>query len=288
MNKIAVILLNYNSSNDCRHCVESLKKQKDVELEIIIVDNASHEGDRSAVEELCKEQDCTFIVAEENRGYNAGNNIGLRYAADKGYDFALIANPDMLFPQSDYVSTLLETIRKDDEIVVCGSDVVELDGKHLSPMKREGGWEECFVWVKYLFKKAPAIREDLDSFTESHYCSKLCGCCFMLRMDFIRSIHFFDEGVFLFGEEAILSRQVERSGKKMFYTSEIQALHAHVLSKKGSLVNRLKAWKKSRLYFIDHYSDDGTLGRFVCKLSMNLYFSLLIFKNKIKNLKNTK
>ena len=27
MNKIAVILLNYNSSNDCRHCVESLKKQ---------------------------------------------------------------------------------------------------------------------------------------------------------------------------------------------------------------------------------------------------------------------
>lgn len=26
-------------------------------------------------------------------------NIGLRYAANKGYEYALIANPDMEFPQ---------------------------------------------------------------------------------------------------------------------------------------------------------------------------------------------
>ena len=96
--KVPVILLNYNSSADCCKCVADLKRQEDVELEIIIVDNCSRKEDASAVEQLAAEQGCTFIAAKENRGYNAGNNIGLRYAANKGYKYALIANPDMEFP----------------------------------------------------------------------------------------------------------------------------------------------------------------------------------------------
>lgn len=39
--KVAVIVLNYNSSADCRKCVADLKRQEGVELEIIIVDNCS-------------------------------------------------------------------------------------------------------------------------------------------------------------------------------------------------------------------------------------------------------
>ena len=41
MMKVPVILLNYNSSADCRKCVADLKRQEGVELEIIIVDNCS-------------------------------------------------------------------------------------------------------------------------------------------------------------------------------------------------------------------------------------------------------
>ena len=82
--KVAVIILNYNSSADCCKCVTDLKQQEGVELEIIIVDNCSRKEDALAVEKLAAEQGCTFIAAKENRGYNAGNNIGLRYAANKG------------------------------------------------------------------------------------------------------------------------------------------------------------------------------------------------------------
>ena len=78
--KVAVIVLNYNSSADCCKCVADLKRQEGVELEIIIVDNCSRKEDASAVEQLAAEQGCTFIAAAENRGYNAGNNIGLRYS----------------------------------------------------------------------------------------------------------------------------------------------------------------------------------------------------------------
>ena len=105
--KIATIILNYNSSADCRKCIGFLKAQQGVELEIVVVDNCSRDDERKAVETLCKEQGCTFIANNENKGYNAGNNVGLRYAAEKGYEYALIANPDMEFPQTDYQSNLL-------------------------------------------------------------------------------------------------------------------------------------------------------------------------------------
>ena len=80
--KVAVIVLNYNSSDDCRKCVADLKRQDGAELEIIIVDNCSRKEDASAVEQLAAEQGCTFIAAAENRGYNAGNNFGLRYTIE--------------------------------------------------------------------------------------------------------------------------------------------------------------------------------------------------------------
>ena len=80
--KVPVILLNYNSCADCCKCVTDLKQQEGVELEIIIVDNCSRTEDALAVEKLAAEQGCTFIAAAENRGYNAGNNIGLRYTIE--------------------------------------------------------------------------------------------------------------------------------------------------------------------------------------------------------------
>lgn len=50
--KVAVIVLNYNSSADCRKCVTDLKRQEGVELEIIIVDNCSRKEKVLAVKIL--------------------------------------------------------------------------------------------------------------------------------------------------------------------------------------------------------------------------------------------
>lgn len=140
--KIAVIILNYNSSSDCKNCISFLEKQEDVDLEIVIVDNASKPEDQEELrklEELWKDEkvstlnpskgdfwndgefwenrgktgtikNLTLIEAKENRGYNAGNNIGLRYAAEKGYQWALIANPDMEFPDPFYLKKLLKFV----------------------------------------------------------------------------------------------------------------------------------------------------------------------------------
>lgn len=284
-NKIAIIILNYNSSADCRKCIGYLKAQQSVELEIVVVDNRSREDDRKAVETLCKEQGCTFIANNENRGYNAGNNVGLRYATEKGYEFALIANPDMEFPQTDYLATLLAKMEKDEDIVVCGSDIVTPEGIHQSPMGKEGNWRGSFKWIKEIFgnkNKENDAYKFIDNYKESHYCHKVSGCCFMIRISFLKEINFFDEKVFLYCEEAILSRQVEMNSKKMYYLATAQAVHRHVKNEKGDPIKRFKIWGKSRCYFIDRYSNDHWFGKQIAKLSMRLYVATFTLYNKLK------
>ena len=282
--KIAVIILNYNSSADCRKCIGYLKAQQGVETEIIVIDNCSRNDEHEAVETLCKEQGCTFIANSENKGYNAGNNVGLRYAAEKGYEYALIANPDMEFPQKNYLATLIEAMRANEDVVVCGSDIIGADGIHQSPMGKEGNWRGSFGWIKEIFgkKKKSDAYDFIDNYKESHYCHKVSGCCYMIRMSFLKSINFFDEKVFLYCEEAILSRQVEIAGKHMYYLATAQAIHRHVKSEKGDPVKRFKTWGKSRCYFIDHYSKDHWFGKQVAKLSMKLYVATFTLYNKIK------
>ena len=285
IDKIATIILNYNSSADCHKCISYLKAQQGVEQEIVVVDNCSREDDRKAVETLCKEQSCTFIANNENKGYNAGNNVGLRYAAEKGYEYALITNPDMEFPQTNYLSNLLVQMQSDDDIVVCGSDIVGADGIHQSPMYEDGNWRGSFGWVKDIFgnkNKNNDAYKFIDNYKESHYCHKVSGCCFMIRIPFLKEIGFFDENVFLYCEEAILSRQVEIAGKRMYYLAMAQAVHRHVKSEKGDPVKRFKAWGKSRCYFIDRYSKDHWLGKQIAKLSMRLYVLVFTLYNKIK------
>ena len=282
--KIAVVILNYNSSADCRKCIGYLKAQQGIEQEIVVVDNCSRNDEREAVEALCREQDCTFIANNENRGYNAGNNVGLRYAAEKGYEFALIANPDMEFPQTNYLATLLAQMQSDDEIVVCGSDIVGADGIHQSPMGKDGNWRGSFGWIKDIFgkKKKSDAYDFIDSYKKSHYCHKVSGCCFMARTSFLQDIKFFDEKVFLYCEEAILSRQVEMSGKRMYYLATAQAVHRHVKSEKGDPAKRFKAWGKSRCYFIDRYSNDHWFVKQIAKLSIKMYVTTFIIYNKLR------
>ena len=283
--KTAIIILNYNSSADCRKCIGYLKKQQGVEQEIVVVDNSSRDDDRKAVETLCKEQGCTFIANNENRGYNAGNNVGLRYAVGKGHEFAMIANPDMEFTQTDYLATLLAKMQEDDDIVVCGSDIVTPEGVHQNPKKRgTDNLRGYFSWITDIFKRNKKRNDNpewIEDPTISKYCRCLNGCCFLIRMDFIKEVGFFDENTFLYGEEPILGSQVEEACKKMYYTADTFAVHAHLKSKEGSSSFCNKHWKHSRLYYVKRYSKLPLIKKQLALMSIGVYFTSLKLKHYV-------
>ncbi|WP_270738363.1 glycosyltransferase family 2 protein [Coprobacter fastidiosus] len=270
--KIPIIILNYNSEEDCRKCVSFLKKQQGVETEIILVDNCSRAENLETLRTLAAEQQCTLLENKENLGYNAGNNIGLRYASEKGYKYALISNPDMEFPQEDYVASVVNKMEENEEIVVCGSDIIDVDDHHQNPMFKDKFFHDVNSIIKVLFKRKGSDTDgNVDNYKDNHYCAKVSGCCFLLRMDFVKEIGFFDDNVFLYCEEAILSRQVEIAGKKMYYIADSQAVHAHISSTKGNPVKRFENWESARMYFIDRYSGYNVIKKMTAKFLVRLY-----------------
>lgn len=278
INKVAVIILNYNSSDDCQKCVSFLKQQEGVELELILVDNCSPDSDK--IEALCREQGCTFIASPENRGYNAGNNIGLRYAAEKGYKYALIANPDMEFPQVDYVKKLVEAMRIDPRIVLVGTDIVTPSGKHQNPMREMTYYEELF-WPITMLHYRKSGEWFLEDYTRSGFCQKLSGCCFLISLSFVNQIDYFDDNTFLYSEEPILAKQVQNSGNKMYYLANVQAVHNHIKSKKGNPYRRMNILHTSRLYYLEKYSGYSKWMLYLLRGSKNIEIFLLKFYFKL-------
>lgn len=279
---IPVILLNYNSTPDCRKCVSFLKRQEGIELEIIIVDNAS--SDAAEAQKLCQEQGLTFIQADENRGYNAGNNIGLRYAASKGYKYALIANPDMEFPDPHYVKCLVNELESHPEAVAVGSDIVTPEGIHQNPMLGDGGWTSSFGWIKSIIRprRKGEAYDFIGNYAMTAECAKLSGCSLMVRMNFIESIGYFDEYPFLYCEEAILAKQVASTGRHMRYVADTTAIHRHIASAKGDPRLRFRHWQRSRLYFIRRYSGYPWYGKILSAISWWTYFTLIVMAFSFK------
>lgn len=276
--KIPIIILNYNSSIDCRKCVKFLKRQEGVELEIVIVDNCSpREGEQESIKSLCEEQGCTFLAASKNRGYNAGNNIGLHYATEKGYKYALIANPDMEFPQTNYVARMVNVMEEKPEVAACGSNILNVSGERQNPWAFSSMWEE-FPIIVHIAKLLGKGRTPLPP--KNCYCDILHGCCLMINLPNISQYGFFDENIFLFCEEAILGKQIKIHGKKMYYLHDATAIHAHVESAKGSVIKRYELFWRSRRYYLKNYSGYNKLSIVFITIFQNIYVygKILYFK----------
>lgn len=281
--KVAVIVLNYNSSSDCAKCIGYLLKQEEVELDIIVVDNCSSVEDRTNLESILsnftiEEKGChviTYISNNVNKGYNAGNNIGLRYADEQGYQYALVANPDMEFPLKDYVSDMVCIIDKMPDVVVLGSDIINNEGLHQNPQRETSYYEEFFWPIQLIKSRNNKLWNTLDH-TRSCFCDKVSGCCIILRMSFVHSINYFDENVFLYSEESILGKQVCKSGFKMFYVNSLYAIHRHNEQKKGDVKPRMKALFKSRWYYLKTYSGYSQLALSLLKLSKQIQKFLFV------------
>lgn len=293
---IVSIVLNYNSDADVIALVPQLFAQQGVEHNVIIVDNASSAdcvgrlmrwvqafyadavvGSTQEVialvhNDLSAERlggKLYFVLNEENRGYSAGNNIGVRIADMMGASGVLIANPDMRIANPEYIVGLKKELLSNDENYVVASRIVGLDDKDQNPLREATFWEELF-WPRFylskIFKTPISYILPIDNIAPINV-PKVSGCCLMLRMSFLNKINYLDERVFLYCEEPILSAQVKMLGGNILYVPSLSAVHAHVKSEKANVSSRVLLSIKSRLYYLKRYSCYGVVKLSLLKFS---------------------
>lgn len=89
MPTLSVVIVNYNTRDLLRDCLQSLQSQDDIDMEIIVVDNASSDGSATMVS--ADFPDVKLWAMNRNTWYCGGNNIGIRAATG---DYVLLLNPD--------------------------------------------------------------------------------------------------------------------------------------------------------------------------------------------------
>ena len=300
---VAAVVLNYNTEKDLQVCAELLSKQVGVTLSIILVDNASRPSSLAAIKlwlaDWCSEAVCGstadvsswvrrhpdlasesgrvyLIENHENLGYSAGNNIGLCLADKLQADVALIVNPDMRIEAPSYLHALALQLLAEPQNIIAASRILNLDGTEQHIMRDINFWEELF-WLQWILPrvfnfKSYSLICPVDRPSVVH---RVSGCCFLIRMDFLRLTNYLDENVFLYCEEPILSAKVRAVGGKIIHVPSISAIHAHVSSEKSNKVKRTLLFIKSRRYYLKTYSGFNRLQLLLLSFS---YFIFSVFQ----------
>lgn len=68
------------------------------------------------------------MKSNTNAGYAAGNNIGMRYAYNKGYKYAWILNNDIIIDDVQIITKIIDVFEKDSSVAVVNPDIYAPDG----------------------------------------------------------------------------------------------------------------------------------------------------------------
>lgn len=88
---VSVIIVNYNTKEMTQNCIDSIfQNTKDIEFEVILVDNASTDGSKEFFEQ---DNRIKYIYSKENLGFGRANNLGYKEASGK---YLFLLNSDTL------------------------------------------------------------------------------------------------------------------------------------------------------------------------------------------------
>ncbi len=243
MKKVAVIILTWNSHPYLPALFDSVFKQSyssDL-YDVIVVDNASSDDTISWIKEHYPQ---TIILAnQDNLGYAAGNNIGLKYALEKGYEYLVLLNHDMKVA-SDWLSELVRVADGNLFAGIIQSKILFMQEEYRvnsvgNPLHPLG-----FSWSGGYKKLSSDFRLNKPITLAS-------GACLLIKRLVLETIGYFDEVMYLYSEDVDFSWRARLAGFDIWLAAESKVFHDH----KFSLGGKKFFWSERNrlLNYFSHY-----------------------------------
>lgn len=164
---VSVVIPTWNGADLLLDALASLETQRFRDFEVIVVDNGSTDGTEARVEE--RHPGTRFVRFEENRGFAAAVNAGIRAAggevivlmnndteADPGWLEALVAALDA-YP--DVGSCASKMLRHDDRTRIdAAGDKMSLRADQIGHLEPDGPWYDEYRYVLSACAGAAAYR----------------------------------------------------------------------------------------------------------------------------------
>ncbi len=291
-NRVCIIILNYNTWELTIDLINSLSNIEMVaDVEIVVVDNCSPNSSYEKLKEWNeKYRKITLIRSNKNNGYAAGNNIGLRYAYSKGYDYAWILNNDILFLDDKVLIKMLKCFDNNENIAIVSPRIITSQHYETSRfIYRPTIFSETigFLWERYRNNGVHRDNKKQDNWT---YTYRPQGCCFIADLEKLDKCGYFDEFTFLYCEESILAERMMKIGGRCACALNTKVLHNHSATVSSSICSKQlqKITKRSSEYLWTQYYHRNRAEIIFSEQFMVLQRVIVKLGRKILAFKNTK
>lgn len=243
--RVAVVLVNWRAPDMTLLAVESVFAQIRRPEHVFVVENGS--DDESAV--LLKEGltrwsgQTTLILNDRNLGFGGGCNSAIRVALGEDFSHIWLLNNDARPDPECLANLLVAATAQSDDIGAVGSLLIDPTGRH-SP--HFGSWMRPVV----LTCKNVESACDLD-----HHYSWCTAASLLLKAVALRKIGGFDEGFFMYWEDADLIMRLRGAGYDIVCSPNARVKHeAGTSSAEIPTLRYLWHFDSQRRFLAKHHS----------------------------------
>ncbi|MFN2241250.1 MAG: glycosyltransferase family 2 protein [Anaerolineae bacterium] len=277
---LGIVIVNYNVRGFLRDCLASVYDSRvDFTFDVCVVDNGSSDGSADLV---AGEFPQARLIRAENRGYAAGNNLGLQ-AFGFGQDgseagdaastvpepvlprFVLLLNPDTILPPSA-LAEMMQFMGKHPQAGVAGPRLVRADGSLDRACRRSFPTPEVaayrFLGLSRLFPNSPRfgrynltyLSPDLTTEVDS-----VVGAFMLIRGQALSEAGLLDEQFFMYAEDLDLCYRIKQRGWQVWYNSAVTVLHYKgQSSRQRSEFANLQFYQTMRLFHDKHFKEQSS------------------------------
>jgi len=214
--RVAVIILTWNRVEDIVTCLESFSRLDYPNYEVVVVDNASSDDTVPTVRKDFPW--ATLIVNDDNLGYVGGNNVGIRYALERRFDYVFILNSDTKITPN-VLSELVGVMQADPRIAITGAKNLCFD-------------TPAFTWGKYgvlnwgpmLCRTHGRFRLDYPEGPPKDVDWVIGNGCMMSR-EALERVGIFDEAFFQVNEDVDWCVRARKLGYRVVYVDSAAIYH---------------------------------------------------------------
>ena len=225
---VCVSITTYNSGRYIRRCLDAVLEHQGVQLDIVVVDNASTDATRQILKDY--RGSIRVVYNRRNEGFAAAQNQAIRASRA---EWVLCLNPDVLM-EPGFIRGLVETGEMDpDTGTVCGKLLsigpgfqplpkrrIDSTGMYFTPAMRhfDRGWHE----------------PDGNRFEHPQYVFGASAAAALYRRQMIEDISvdgdLFDPDFFAYREDADVAWRAQLLGWRCIYTPAAVAYHVRTVT----------------------------------------------------------
>ena len=212
------MILNWNSLEDTRECLQSLRRIAYSNRRIVVVDNGSAAREAAALRD--EFGDVSDVIENEtNLGFAAGANLGIRHALNNGAEYVLLLNNDTTVEPTFLTALVQAAESRGDGAAFCPKTYFYAQPDMIYST---GGTVSIWTATARQIGRGQRDSGQFDRVATRDYAD---GVCMLIPRRALETIGLLDEDYFAYWEETDWCSRARSKGLRCYYIPDARIWH---------------------------------------------------------------